>query len=113
RDLSWLTLSHSRTSSSGGTAGSQEPGVTVRLRDGLPERTLFVSRPDDDGLVHVGVNNGTAQEISLRPGATEQFTHGEYEVSLRYTVGSTEPNVEVVIASKPAPVNRRVLQLDT
>ena len=104
RDLSWLTRR---------PADSQEPGVTVRLRAGLPERTLFVSRPDEDGLVQVGINNGTAQEISLRPGATEQFTHGEYEVSLRYTVGSTEPNVEVVIASKPAPVNRRVLQLDT
>ncbi|WP_405874637.1 putative baseplate assembly protein [Streptomyces sp. NBC_00005] len=104
RDLSWLTRR---------PADSQEPGVTVRLRDGLPDRTLFVSRPDDDGLIHIGINNGTAQEISLRPGATEQFTHGEYEVSLRYTVGSTEPNVEIVIASKPAPVNRRVLQLDT
>ncbi|MCX5047002.1 MULTISPECIES: putative baseplate assembly protein [unclassified Streptomyces] len=115
-DLSWLTLPHSRTASGGGTAvpaGAQEPGVTVRLRDGLPERTVFVSRPDDDGLIHVGINNGTAHQISLRPGATEQFTHGEYEVSLRYTVGSTEPNVEVVIASKPAPLNRRVLQLDS
>ncbi|MFI9173373.1 putative baseplate assembly protein [Streptomyces lincolnensis] len=104
RDLSWLTRR---------PADSQEPGVTVRLRDGLPERTLFVSRPDDDGLIQVGVHNGTAQQITLRPGAKEQFTHGEYEVGLRYTVGSTEPNVEVVIASKPAPVNRRVLQLDT
>jgi len=72
-----------------------------------------VSRPDDDGLVHVGVNNGTAQDVPLRPGIPVQFTHGEYEVSLRYTVGSTEPNVEVVVASKPAPVNRRVLQLDS
>ncbi|MDQ0759465.1 putative baseplate assembly protein [Streptomyces canus] len=92
---------------------SQDPGVTVRLRSGLPERTLFVSRPDDDGLVHVGIHNGTAQEIALRPGANEQFTHGEYEVSLRYTIGSTEPNVEIVIASKPEPVNRKVLQLDS
>jgi predicted phage baseplate assembly protein len=104
RDLSWLTRR---------AADSQEPGVTVRLRDGLPERTLFVSRPDDDGLVHVGINNGTAQEISLRPGANEQFTHGEYQVSLRYTVGSAEPSVEIVIASKPEPINRRMLQLDT
>ncbi|MCT9078371.1 putative baseplate assembly protein [Streptomyces fulvoviolaceus] len=104
RDLSWLTRR---------PADSQEPGVTVRLRGGLPERTLFVSRPDDDGLIHVGIHNGTAQEIALRPGANEQFTHGEYEVSLRYTVGSTEPNVEIVIASKPEPVNHSVLQLDT
>ncbi|WP_367324319.1 putative baseplate assembly protein [Streptomyces sp. HUAS ZL42] len=104
RDLSWLTRR---------PTDSQEPGVTARLRDGLPARNLFVSRPDDDGLVHVGIHNGTAQEIPLRPGTNEQFTHGEYEVSLRYTVGSAEPNVEIVIASKPEPVNRQVLQLDT
>ncbi|MGI5453412.1 putative baseplate assembly protein [Streptomyces sp. CA-249302] len=92
---------------------SQEPGVNVRLRAGLPEWAVFVSRPDDDGLVRVRIDDGTAQEIPLRPGVPEQFTHGEYEVSLRYTVGSTEPNVEIVIASKPAPVNRNVLQLDS
>jgi hypothetical protein len=103
-DLSWLTRRPS---------DSQEPGVTVRLRDGLPDRTLFVSRPDEHGAIHVGINNGSAREESLQPGDTRQFTHGEYEVSLRYTVGSTEPNVEIVIASKPAPVNRKVIQLDT
>ncbi|MFJ1960878.1 putative baseplate assembly protein [Streptomyces massasporeus] len=103
-DLNWLNRR---------PADSQEPGVTARLSAGLPERTLFVSRPDDEGLVHVGVHNGTSQQIALRPGAGEQFTHGEYEVSLKYTVGSAEPGVEVVIASKPEPVNRRTLQLDT
>ncbi|KOG19556.1 peptidoglycan-binding lysin domain protein [Streptomyces viridochromogenes] len=104
RDLNWLNRRPS---------DSQEPGVTARLLSGLPERTLFVSRPDDEGLVHVGVHNGTSEQIALRPNASEQFTHGEYEVSLKYTVGTTEPNVEVVIASKPEPLNRRVLQLDT
>ncbi|MCF3131470.1 putative baseplate assembly protein [Streptomyces olivochromogenes] len=104
RELSWLNRR---------PAAAEEPGVTARLHSGLPERTLFVSRPDDDGLVHIGVHNGTAQEISLRPGGSEQFTHGDHEVSLKYTVGSTEPNVEIVIASKPEPVNRSVLQLDT
>ncbi|MDX3454907.1 putative baseplate assembly protein [Streptomyces sp. ME02-8801-2C] len=103
RDLNWLTRR---------PADSQEPGVTARLHSGLPERTLFVSRPDDEGLVHVGIHNGTTHEISLRPGVTEQFTHGDYEVSLRYTLGSAEPNVEVVIASKPQAVNRRLLQLE-
>ncbi|MFF7163570.1 putative baseplate assembly protein [Streptomyces sp. NPDC008086] len=104
RDLNWLNRR---------PTDSQEPGVTARLQSGLPERTLFVSRPDDEGLVHVGVHNGTSEQIALRPNASEQFTHGEYEVSLKYTVGTTEPNVEVVIASKPEPLNRRVLQLDT
>ncbi|MFI7019148.1 putative baseplate assembly protein [Streptomyces sp. NPDC050164] len=104
RDLSWLNRR---------PADSQEPGVTARLHSGLPERTLFVSRPDDEGLIHVGVHNGTSEQIALRPGASEQFTHGEHEVSLKYTVGSAEPNVEIVIATKPEPVNRRTLQLDT
>ncbi|ELS51363.1 hypothetical protein STVIR_7664 [Streptomyces viridochromogenes Tue57] len=116
RDLSWLNLPHSRTRSSGGTptpTDSQEPGVTARFHSGLPERTLFVSRPDDEGLIHVGVHNGTTEQIALRPNTSEQFTHGEYEVSLKYTTGTTEPNVEVVIASKPEPLNCRVLQLDT
>ncbi|MDQ1039751.1 putative phage baseplate assembly protein [Streptomyces sp. V3I8] len=94
-------------------AAAQEPGVTAVLRAGLPERTLFVSRPDEDGLVHVGVHNGTSEQVTLRPGVPEQFTHGEYEVGLTYTVGSAAPNVEVVIASKPEPANRRVLQLDS
>ncbi|PSM38526.1 putative baseplate assembly protein [Streptomyces dioscori] len=92
---------------------SQEPGVTAVLRAGLPERTLFVSRPDADGVVRVGIHNGTTEEVTLRPGVPEQFTHGEYEVSLTYTVGSAAPNVEVVVASKPAPANRRLLQLDS
>ncbi|WP_171113347.1 MULTISPECIES: putative baseplate assembly protein [Streptomyces] len=104
RDLNWLNRR---------PTDSQDPGVTARLHSGLPERTLFVSRPDEDGLVHVGVHNGTSEQIALRPNTVEQFTHGEYEVSVRYTVGSTEPNVEVVIVGKPEPVNRRVLQLDT
>ncbi|WP_374195834.1 putative baseplate assembly protein [Streptomyces sp. ISL-24] len=103
RDLSWLNRR---------PTDSQEPGVTARFHSGLPERTLFVSRPDDEGLIHVGVHNGTSEQIALRPNTSEQFTHGEYEVSLKYTTGTTEPNVEVVIASKPEPLNRRVLQLD-
>ncbi|MEV8551975.1 putative baseplate assembly protein [Streptomyces glaucescens] len=90
-----------------------EPGVTARLHSGLPERTLTVSRPDEDGLVHVVVDGAGRREVPLRPGTGGQFTHGDHEVSLRYTVGGAEPNVEVVLAGKPQPVNRRVLQLDT
>ncbi|WP_282699976.1 putative baseplate assembly protein [Streptomyces sp. CC219B] len=95
------------------TGGDQDPAVTARFHSGLPERTLTVSRPGEDGLIQIGIHNGTAEQIPVRPGDSEQFTHGEYEVSVRYTVGSTEPHVEVVIASKPEPVDRRVLQLDT
>ncbi|MGW0825661.1 putative baseplate assembly protein [Streptomyces sp. NPDC002845] len=104
RDLSWLNRR---------PTDSQEPGVTAVLGEGLPERTLFVSRPDENGLIHVGLHNGTSEQRALRPGGSEQFTHGEYEVGLKYTVGSAEPNVEIVIAAKPEPVNRRMLRLDT
>ncbi|MFH9939275.1 putative baseplate assembly protein [Streptomyces murinus] len=103
-ELSWLTRR---------PAAAEEPGVTARLHPGLPERSLFVSRPEDDGTVHIALTNGTAEQFSLKPGGSRQFTHGDYQVSVSYTVGSTEPNVEIVIASKPAPLNRRILQLDS
>ncbi|MEU5365649.1 putative baseplate assembly protein [Streptomyces sp. NPDC005925] len=104
RDLSWLNRR---------PADSQEPGVTARFHSGLPERTVFVSRPDDEGLVHVGVHNGTSEQVVLRPGGSGQFTHGEYEINLTYTTGTTAPGVDVVIATRPEPLNRRVLPLDS
>ncbi|MFF7095455.1 putative baseplate assembly protein [Streptomyces rubradiris] len=94
-------------------AADGEPGVTARLHAGLPEGSLFVSRPEDDGTVHIAVTGGTTERFSLEPGGSRQFTHGEYQVSVTYTVGSTAPNVEIVIASRPAPLNRRILQLDS
>ncbi|MFI6692851.1 putative baseplate assembly protein [Streptomyces sp. NPDC050433] len=102
RDLNWLNRR---------PADSQEPGVTAHLRQGLPEYHLFVSRPGDDGLVHVTV--GDQAPVPLRPGDTKPLHLGEDEFSLRYSTGSTEPNVEVVIASRRDGVDRRVLQLDT
>ncbi|MFF5437690.1 putative baseplate assembly protein [Streptomyces achromogenes] len=95
------------------TAADGEPGVTARLHAGLPEAGLFVSRPEDDGTVHIALTGTTTEQFSLRPGGSRQFTHGEYQVSVTYTVGSTAPNVETVIASEPAPVNRRILRLDS
>ncbi|MEV4342618.1 putative baseplate assembly protein [Streptomyces sp. NPDC049590] len=94
-------------------AADGEPGVTARLHAGLPEGSLFVSRPEDDGTVHIALTDGTTERFSLEPGDSRQFPHGEYQVSVAYTVGSTEPNVEIVIASRPAPLNRRVLRLDS
>ncbi|MDI3385043.1 putative baseplate assembly protein [Streptomyces sp. B-S-A8] len=104
RELSWLGRR---------PTDSQEPGVTARLLPGLPERGLFVSRPDDDGNVQVLLHNGTSAPHTLKPGESRQFTHGEYEVAVAYTVGSAPANVEIVIASKPEPVHRNVLRLDT
>ncbi|MEW2397738.1 putative baseplate assembly protein [Streptomyces sp. NPDC046862] len=102
RDLHWLNRR---------PTDSQEPGVTAHLRNGLPSYDLFVSRPDDEGLVHVIV--GDADPVTLRPGDTRPLHLGDEEISLRYTTGSSEPNVEVVLASKRDPVDRKVLQLDT
>ncbi|MFF3060750.1 putative baseplate assembly protein [Streptomyces sp. NPDC057909] len=103
-DLSWLSRR---------PADSQEPGVTVRLMSGLPERTLFVSRPGDDGRVHVAVHNGEPLERFLAPGEHQQIRHGGYEVTLRYTVGGEPANVEVGIATVPEQANRHVVALDS
>ncbi|MEU9578111.1 putative baseplate assembly protein [Streptomyces chilikensis] len=94
-------------------AGAREPDVLAHFHPGLPEHTVSVSRPDDEGVVHVVLHGGTPREVPLRPGATEQVTHGEYEVSLTYAAGPPEPHVEVVVAGRPEPLDRRVLRLDT
>ncbi|MFF9671296.1 putative baseplate assembly protein [Streptomyces eurythermus] len=94
-------------------AADGEPGVTARLHAGLPEGSLFVSRPEDDGTVHIALTDGTTEQFPLEPGGSRQFTHGAHQVSASYTVGSTAPNVEIVIASEPDPLNRRILRLDS
>ncbi|MEU5977656.1 putative baseplate assembly protein [Streptomyces sp. NPDC047315] len=104
RDLSWLSRR---------PADSQEPGVTARLLPELPERTLFVSRPGEDGRVHVAVHNGEAREWWLAPGEHQQVTHGGLELTVRYAVGSEPANVEIGIATVPEQANRHVLPLDS
>ncbi|WP_079063847.1 putative baseplate assembly protein [Streptomyces sp. NRRL F-4489] len=102
-DLSWLGRR---------PVDSQEPGVTARLLAGLPERTLFVSRPAEDGRIHVSVDNGTPQSWRLAPGEHRQVRHGEYEVTVRVAAGGEPPAVEIGIATVPAPADRHVLALD-
>ncbi|MER5556026.1 putative baseplate assembly protein [Streptomyces sp. NPDC002793] len=103
-DLSWLSRR---------PADSQEPGVTAQFLDGLPERTLFVSRPADDGRVHVAVHNGEPRSWRLAPGDHQQIRHEGYELTVRYTVGSEPANVVVGVATVPEPANRRVIALDS
>ncbi|MFD9499195.1 putative baseplate assembly protein [Streptomyces sp. NPDC060035] len=103
-DLSWLNRR---------PADSQEPGVTAQLLDGLPGRTLFVSRPADDGRVHVAVHNGEPQSWRLAPGDHQQIRHEGYELTVRYTVGSEPANVVIGIATVPEPANRQVIALDS
>ena len=84
-----------------------------RVLPGLPERTLFVSRPAEDGRVHVAVQNGRPLNWLLAPGEHKQVTHGGVEVTARYTVGSEPANVEIGIATVPEQANRHVLPLDS
>ncbi|REK87662.1 putative baseplate assembly protein [Streptomyces inhibens] len=93
-------------------ADSQQPGVTARLLAGLPERTLFVSRPGEDGTVHIAVDNGTPLSWDLGPGQHKQVTHGEYEITVKVASGGEPPSVEIGIATVPKPADRRSLPLD-
>ncbi|MFG2226866.1 putative baseplate assembly protein [Streptomyces sp. NPDC048644] len=102
-DLSWLGRR---------PVDSQTPGVTARLLPGLPERTLFVSRPGENGKFHVSVDNGTPQSWELGPGEHRQITHGEYEISVRVASGGEPPAVEIGIATVPEPADRHELALD-
>ncbi|MFI9424471.1 putative baseplate assembly protein [Streptomyces achromogenes] len=108
-----LSTRAARDPEPGRPAADGEPGVTARLHAGLPEGSLFVSRPEDDGTVHITLTGTTTEQFALRPGGSRQFTYGDYQVNVTYTVGSTAPNVEIVLASEPAPLNRRILRLDS
>ncbi|MFJ2584932.1 putative baseplate assembly protein [Streptomyces sp. NPDC087538] len=104
RELSWLARR---------PTDSQEPGVTARLHAGLPELGLFVSRPDDANRIQVVVSNGSSEPVILLPGVPQQVTRDGYEVTLKYTAAGTQPDVEIVIAGRPEPVDRTILQLDS
>ncbi|QKW08708.1 putative baseplate assembly protein [Streptomyces sp. NA04227] len=104
RDLHWLSRR---------PTDSQEPGVTARLSGGLPQRTLFISRPDDEGRVQVAVHNGDPWEDRLEPNSQRHFPHGDFDITVRYTVGTEPANVEISIATKAAPSDLRVLPLDS
>ncbi|GAA0940730.1 MULTISPECIES: putative baseplate assembly protein [Streptomyces violaceusniger group] len=104
-DLGWLR---------GRPTDSQEPGVTATLLPGLPALTLFVSRPAEDGRVHVVVDDGEPKQWMLSRGEpAKQIGYGAYELTLRFTPGSEPPAVEIGIATVPEPTNRYVLPLDS
>ncbi|MFI9047835.1 putative baseplate assembly protein [Streptomyces sp. NPDC053427] len=103
-DLSWLGRR---------PTDSQESGITARLLSGLPERTLFVARPDEAGRIEVAVHNGDTRTWHLEPGGHDQIRHGEYAVTVRRTPAGEPPAVEIGIATIPKPANRSVLPLDS
>ncbi|MFI6698226.1 putative baseplate assembly protein [Streptomyces sp. NPDC050509] len=98
---------------SGDRAEPEQPGFTARLLPGLPERTLFVSLPGDDGRVRVTVRGDEPQEWSLAPGERHQIAHEGYELTVRYASGSEPANVEIGIATVPEQPRRHLLPLDS
>ncbi|MDG9700687.1 putative baseplate assembly protein [Streptomyces sp. DH37] len=93
---------------------SREPGVTAELTGGLPELTLFVSRPGADARVQVATRNGEPPlQWHLAPGRRERAAYGRYELTVAYRTGGEPANVEIGVATVPGAVHRDVLALDT
>lgn len=104
-DLSWLRRR---------PVDSQEPGVTAELIGGLPELTLFISRPGADARVQVAIRNGEPPlQWHLAPDRPERATYGGHELTVVYRTGGGPAAVEIGIATVPEPVHRNVLALDT
>ncbi|MGW3073495.1 putative baseplate assembly protein [Kitasatospora sp. NPDC001132] len=97
-------------------APDDEPGVSARFLAKLPERTVFVSRPQDDGRVHVTVDGGpgAALDYRLDPGQEKTGESGELNVRVHRYAGTDQsaPAVEVVFTTKLQPVSGTVLTLD-
>ncbi|MBN3929942.1 putative baseplate assembly protein [Streptomyces verrucosisporus] len=93
---------------------SREPGVTAELSGGLPELTLFVSRPGADARVQVAIRNGEPPlQWHLAPDRPERATYGGHELTVVYRTGGGPAAVEIGIATVPEAVHRNVLALDT
>ncbi|SEQ39561.1 putative baseplate assembly protein [Streptomyces radiopugnans] len=93
---------------------SREPGVTAELSGGLPELTLFVSRPGADARVQVAIRNGEPPlQWHLAPDRAERATYGGHELTVAYRTGGGPAGVEIGIATVPEAVHRNVLALDT
>ncbi|MFD8781059.1 putative baseplate assembly protein [Kitasatospora sp. NPDC059599] len=97
-------------------APDQEAGVSATFLAKLPERTVFVSRPQADGRIHVKVDGGpgAALDYQLDPGQEKTGESGELNVRVhRYTAtDESPPAVEVVFTTKLQPVSGTVLTLD-
>ncbi|MCX2731941.1 putative baseplate assembly protein [Saccharopolyspora sp. NFXS83] len=87
-------------------------GVTVRLLPELPACTLTVSRPDEQGRVHVGVHNGSREDWDLAPQDEQTAFVGPYRLTARYGAGSEPANVEITFTTAPYPGSERLLVLD-
>ncbi|MFB7504539.1 putative baseplate assembly protein [Streptomyces broussonetiae] len=106
----------------------QEEGVTAHLLAHLPERDLFVSRPADDGRVHVGITaTGTTDEgdgngpnpplpgpldFHLAPGDQLTGVQGAYQITVKRSAVGDPASVEVALSAQLGLTARNVLALD-
>ncbi|WP_225095821.1 putative baseplate assembly protein [Streptomyces sp. CoH27] len=106
----------------------QEHGVTARLQAHLPERDLFVSRPGDDGRIHVTITaTGTTDEgdgngpnpplpepldFHLAPGDRLTVPQGAYQITVERSTGDGATSVGISLASQLGLTSRNVLALD-
>ncbi|MER6565681.1 putative baseplate assembly protein [Streptomyces sp. NPDC001093] len=106
----------------------QEQGVTARLQAHLPERDLFVSRPGDDGRIHVTITaTGTTDEgdgngpnpplpapldLRLAPGDQLTGTQGAYQITVKRTADDGPASVEITLTARLGLTARNVLALD-
>lgn len=111
-------------------AAGQEQGVSARLLPHLPERDLFVSRPGDDGRVHVTITaTGTTDEgdgngpnpplpepldFHLALGDELTGTQGAYQITAKRAAADSDSpaSVEVTLATQLGLTSRNVLALD-
>ncbi|WP_380283533.1 putative baseplate assembly protein [Kitasatospora purpeofusca] len=97
-------------------APDQEPGVSARFLAKLPERTVFVSRPQADNRVHVKIDGGPGPALDYRLDPDQERTGESGELNVRvHRYPATEQSaaaVEVVLTTKLQPVSGTVLTLD-
>ncbi|TDC24609.1 putative baseplate assembly protein [Streptomyces sp. 8K308] len=90
----------------------QELGVQLELRPDLPERTVFVARPGDGGLIHVAIGDADPVEYRLAPGDEESTIQGELTITVRRAPEAEAEAVEVTFSSELALTSRNVIALD-
>ena len=95
------------------SAAGAELGVTARLSPDLPDRTVLVSRPDDDGRIHVAIGPTDPVDYHLAPGEEQTATQAEYKITASRTAAADQPaSVEVAFSSQLELTSRNVIALD-
>ncbi|MFB7469382.1 putative baseplate assembly protein [Kitasatospora sp. NPDC056184] len=97
-------------------APEPEAGVSSRFLPKLPERTVFVSRPQADNRVHVRIDGGPGPALDYRLDPDQERTGESGELNVRVhrspATDQSAAAVEVVLTTKLQPVSGTVLTLD-